>query len=746
MYYKCANVYATTLIAISLLFLVIININNDTDSFYALAASTVPNFNFGSAGDWGCNSNTDATVNSIQNQNPELVLGLGDYSYQSTANCWLNAVNPIDEKMKITIGNHENSASSEDLNTYLNHFGMTSQYYSFNYENVHFLSMATELSYSSGSAQNLFVKNDLSSAAADPNIDWIVVYLHKPMYSSPNSCSSCGGETALRDLYHPIFDQYGVDIVLEGHTHDYQRSYPIKYNPNNPSNPIITNTNKNNYTDPEGQIYSIVGTGGVNFHSLNGQSSFTASQQAVRFGHLNINILNNGTTLVGKFIPNEPGITPDQFTITKQRSTTPPPPPPPHPPPQPTGYHYEPFLTINTSNDIMTIPNAPELKLAKNFTVAAWFKTTTNFRDDAIAVNKGGLSTESTGNNMNYGLWVTSSEKLRGGFETSSGTNKFVTSSASYNNGKWQHGVVTFDGTTIKLYVNGTEVSRTSTSTIPESSGNHPLRIGADSRIIADLFTGNIDEVGLWNRALKPSEISDLMNKGIFPFNGKVYSNSFGGGSSSSSSQPSSSSSSSPSQSSPTTSTLYNYSPFLSVNDASDMVDVQDTQNLRLGKFSVATWFKTTIIPSDEGVIVNKGGLGSEESGKNMNYGIWLTPTGALRGGFELMGGDNRYVTSFTSPIDGKWHHGLVTFDGSVLKLFLDGKQISSLTTTKTPDMTGNQPLRIGANSLIIDDMFKGDVDEVGIWSRALTTSEISDLISNGIFVTKDLVYHNSFN
>ena len=50
---------------------------------------------------------------------------------------------------------------------------------------------------------------------------------------------------------------------MEGHTHNYQRSYPIKYNPDNPSNPIITNTHKNNYTDPEGQIYAIVGTGVV---------------------------------------------------------------------------------------------------------------------------------------------------------------------------------------------------------------------------------------------------------------------------------------------------------------------------------------------------------------------------------------------------------------------------------------------------------------------------------------------------
>ena len=522
---KCTTVYATTIITISL-FLVMININNNNniDSFYAQAA-TIPDFNFGSAGDWGCNSNTVDTVNSIQNQKPELVLGLGDYSYQSTANCWLSAVNPIDEKMNITIGNHENSASSEDLNTYLNHFGMNSQYYSFNYENVHFLSMATEISYSSGSSQNLFVKNDLASAAVNPNIDWIVVYFHKPMYSSPNSCSSCGGETALRDLYHPIFDQYGVDIVLEGHTHDYQRTYPIKYNPNSPSNPIITNNNQQNYNDPEGQIYAIVGTGGVNFHSLSGQSSFTASQQALRFGHLNIDILNNGTTLVGKFIPNSAGITPDEFTITKSTSS-----PPPTPPPS-SGYHYEPFLTVNSHNDVVSIPSIQSLKLSK-FSVAAWFKTTSNFGSEASIVNKGGFGTDSSGNNMNYGIWMTSSEKLQGGFETSSGSNRYATSPSSFNNGQWHHGVVTFDGSIVRLYVDGVQVGTRTTASSPETSGSHPLKIGANSRTVSNLFTGSIDEVGIWNRTLTNIEIANLKNNGVvFSTNELVYSNSFDGSS-----------------------------------------------------------------------------------------------------------------------------------------------------------------------------------------------------------------------
>ena len=507
-------------------FLVLVNINN-IDVVYA--QTTIPNFNIAAIGDWGCNSNTDKTINSINTQSPELILGLGDYSYESSADCWLDALvpiydpnNPNANNMQISIGNHENSAS-EDFNTYLNAFSLTRQFgqvYSFNFNNVHFLSMATEISYSSGSSQNVFVKNDLAAAAANPNIDWIIVYFHKPMYSSPSSCSSCSGESSLRDIYHPIFDQYGVDIVLEGHTHDYQRSFPIKFNSNSKSNPIITDTNRNNYIDPAGQIHAIVGTGGVNFHSLNSQNSFIAFQQSNRFGHLNIDIQNNGTNLIGKFISNEGGIL-DQFTISKSGI---------QPPPPSSGYHYEPFLDVNDPNDVVTIPNAQELK-PKKFSIAAWFKTSTNFADDGLIVDKGGLGTDTSGNNMNYGLWMTSSEKLRGGFETSSGSDRYATSPNTYNNGQWHHAVVTYDGTSIvRLYIDGVQVASTSTSSLPEVN-KHPLRIGSDSRIVDDdLFIGNIDEVGIWDRALTTTEIANLKNSGTVTTSGLVYFNKFDGG------------------------------------------------------------------------------------------------------------------------------------------------------------------------------------------------------------------------
>jgi Calcineurin-like phosphoesterase len=137
---------------------------------------------------------------------------------------------------KIAIGNHEDD-DSEGFSGYMSHFGLSQTYYSYNYNDIHVLVMDTDRnSYASGSAQRNFVQNDLQVASTNPNIKWIIVYLHKEMYTSPNTCSSSscsntGSEpTNLRNGFHPMFDQFGVDLVLQGHVHNYQRTYQKNIN------------------------------------------------------------------------------------------------------------------------------------------------------------------------------------------------------------------------------------------------------------------------------------------------------------------------------------------------------------------------------------------------------------------------------------------------------------------------------------------------------------------------------------
>jgi Calcineurin-like phosphoesterase len=286
------------------------------------SSAILHDFNFAAAGDWGCSSNTNNTVRSMQSKNSELILGLGDYIYNDdSADSWLEIVKPLDDKIKIAIGNHETGTILTEL---MDHFGLTEQYYSFDYQNVHFIAMSSELPWIKSSAQYKFVKDDLAKASTDPDINWIVVFHHDLAYTSPSVKRI---ESSLRDTYHPLFDQYNIDLILQAHQHNYQRIYPLNYNNDSPSNPIETDTNTNTYNDPSGQIYATIGTDGVSLrddpffndgkalYDFESKASFVVTQFK-GYGFLNIDIVNNGTTLDAKFYAND-GTIKDQFTITK---------------------------------------------------------------------------------------------------------------------------------------------------------------------------------------------------------------------------------------------------------------------------------------------------------------------------------------------------------------------------------------------------------------------------------------------
>jgi predicted phosphodiesterase len=303
-----------SLSAMAILLLSIICLIQTSSIRMADAQTLPPDFNFAAVGDWGCTANTNNTVNNIVSKNPELVLALGDLSYKPTADCWFQSIAPIDEKMKITIGNHD--VDARKLNKYMNHFGLKEEYYSFDYQNVHFLALSTETVFNATSAQYEFVKNDLPKAATDPNIDWIIVYFHRPMYTSPGSHPE---SPILRNTYHPLFSKYGVDLVLQGHNHNYERTYPIIFNNNNVTYPIESSTNTTSYTDPDGEIFATVGTGGRNVISFTGKKDYVAKQYQ-GFGILDVDITNNnGRTLTGKYYANFNGNIIDQFTITKSK-------------------------------------------------------------------------------------------------------------------------------------------------------------------------------------------------------------------------------------------------------------------------------------------------------------------------------------------------------------------------------------------------------------------------------------------
>jgi hypothetical protein len=266
-------------------------------------------FNIAVAADWGCKEDAKKTSKNIQHKNPELVIAAGDLSYEEQGDCWEDIISPFESKLKISMGDHEyhdtQGGTTGMINEYLNPLDLAKTYYSFDLNNVHFVFIDPYIDYRPDSIQYQFIEKDLKTASTNPKIDWTFVVEHIPMYTSPTKHSA---NSTIRDIYHPLFDKYGVDLVFSGDNHNYQRTFPLKYNNNNggsysSNNPIISNSDKNNYNADSGVIYLTTGTAGRSHYEIKQQASFVAKQDDKHFGFLNMDI--SGNTVKGTFIVNE---------------------------------------------------------------------------------------------------------------------------------------------------------------------------------------------------------------------------------------------------------------------------------------------------------------------------------------------------------------------------------------------------------------------------------------------------------
>ncbi len=134
------------------------------------------------------------------------------------------------------LGNHETSQSTTATDfPYLDMFSPpqngeaggvpsgTKKYYSFDYANIHFVcldSMTSGRTATSPMAQ--WLETDLAATAQD----WVIVYFHHSVYTKGTHDSDSEGDLVeLRQNINPILEANGVDLVLNGHSHVYERSY-----------------------------------------------------------------------------------------------------------------------------------------------------------------------------------------------------------------------------------------------------------------------------------------------------------------------------------------------------------------------------------------------------------------------------------------------------------------------------------------------------------------------------------------
>lgn len=226
-------------------------------------------------------------------------------------------------------------------------------YYSFDYGNAHFISLNSELGsqninfdwsgvYTAGDTSSpmlKWLKQDLQTNTKQ----WVIAYWHQPPYSKGSHNSDNTWEIymkAVRQKWLPILESYGVDIVLNGHSHVYERSYLIKghYGLSSTFDPalhLVNGTSGNEslgesyikYTDGpnpnKGTVYINSGNAG------SGDSNpplLTAQHPVMFFSDGGDNVCGsfmmdiNDNKLTGKYLSID-GTIKDQFTIQKQSIT-----------------------------------------------------------------------------------------------------------------------------------------------------------------------------------------------------------------------------------------------------------------------------------------------------------------------------------------------------------------------------------------------------------------------------------------
>ena len=234
----------------------------------------------------GCsNSGDEATAKLLDAiPDPATVYLLGDDAYNNGStsefnNCYNPTWGRHKYRTKPSPGNHEYNTSG--AGPYYAYFGAAAGpsgrgYYSYDLGAWHILSLNSNVSSSSGSAQDTWLRADL---AAHPN-QCTLAYYHHPLYSSTSTYSS------VRGLVNALY-AYHADLILNGHRHYYERLKPM--DPSGKSDPT------------NGVREIIAGMGGIGSGSPNSSYSLSEASNGNTFGVLKLYLYDD--SYAWKFIP-----------------------------------------------------------------------------------------------------------------------------------------------------------------------------------------------------------------------------------------------------------------------------------------------------------------------------------------------------------------------------------------------------------------------------------------------------------
>ncbi len=291
----------------------------------------------------------DAYYNWTGARTPDLCLMLGDNAYNSGTQAEYDAAvfnmyPTFLRKMPLwsCLGNHDASNGVTDPLANFPYFDMftfpkngecggvisgTEHYFSFDYGNIHFINLDSQTTNRTAGLMTTWLQSDLGSTTKT----WIVVFFHHPPYSKGSHNSDTETELIqMRANFSPILEAGGVDLVLTGHSHAYERSFLLDGHYGSSSTFTAAHQKQPGSGRPEGDgaylkpltgprdhfgaVYTLTGSAGE--ASTSGALNHPAVYVSLRtLGSFNLDI--NGNRMDATYIESDNEIT-DTFTILKQ--------------------------------------------------------------------------------------------------------------------------------------------------------------------------------------------------------------------------------------------------------------------------------------------------------------------------------------------------------------------------------------------------------------------------------------------